>query len=140
MGAPMAGQILKGGVKLTVFDVECGQVQTLVDAGAGAAASPKELGAASDIVVCSLPHPDVLKEVVLGDDGLIHGMGAGGVVLPTGCSLFPEEIVALPRSWAERTYRNIGYWNELDKGGHFAAFEQPELFVNELRKCFRLVR
>ena len=81
MGAPMARQILKGGVKLMVFDVDSGQVQALVDAGAGAAASPKELGAASDIVVCSLPHPDVLKEVVLGDDGLIQGLAAGSVVI-----------------------------------------------------------
>ena len=59
------------------------------------------------------------------------------VTLPTGCSLFPKEIVPTPRSWAEQRYTNITYWNELDKGGHFAAFEQPELFINELRNCFR---
>ncbi|MEM7019681.1 MAG: epoxide hydrolase family protein [Pseudomonadota bacterium] len=62
------------------------------------------------------------------------------VALPTGCSLFPQEIVPTPRSWAETRYGNIVYWNELDKGGHFAAFEQPELFVNELRACFKLMR
>ena len=62
------------------------------------------------------------------------------VQLPTGCSIFPKEIVPTPRSWAERRYANIVYWNELDRGGHFAAFEQPELFVEELRKCFRLMR
>ncbi|MEM9620332.1 MAG: epoxide hydrolase [Pseudomonadota bacterium] len=61
------------------------------------------------------------------------------VTLPTGCSIFPKEIVPTPRSWAERRYNNIVYWNELDKGGHFAAFEQPELFVQELRRCFRLM-
>jgi len=61
------------------------------------------------------------------------------VSLPTGCSLFPKEIVPTPRSWAEQRYTNIGYWNELNKGGHFAAFEQPELFINELRNCFRLL-
>ena len=59
---------------------------------------------------------------------------------PTGCSIFPKEIVPTPRSWAETRYKNIIYWNELEKGGHFAAFEQPELFVNELRDCFRLMR
>ena len=59
------------------------------------------------------------------------------VTLPTGCSIFPKEIVATPRPWAEQRYHNIVYWNELDKGGHFAAFEQPELFVQELRNCFR---
>jgi len=62
--------------------------------------------------------------------------GAQTVELPTGCSIFPKEIVPTPRSWAERRYTNIVYWNELDKGGHFAAFEQPELFVAELRSCF----
>ncbi len=66
--------------------------------------------------------------------------GGGGVELPVGCSIFPKEIVPVPRSWAEQTYKNIVYWNELDRGGHFAAFEQPDLFVDELRKCFRLMR
>ena len=56
--------------------------------------------------------------------------------MPAGCSIFPKEIVAKPRSWAEGRYTNIVYWNELDRGGHFAAFEQPQLFVEELRKCF----
>ncbi|MBL6689466.1 MAG: epoxide hydrolase [Pseudomonadales bacterium] len=55
------------------------------------------------------------------------------VKLPTGVSSYPKEIVRTPRSWAEQRYTNIQYWNDLDKGGHFAAFEQPELFVSELR-------
>jgi len=67
------------------------------------------------------------------------GKGGNTVQLPAGCSIFPKEIVPTPRSWAEQRYKNIVYWNELDKGGHFAAFEQPELFVNELRDCFRLM-
>ncbi len=62
------------------------------------------------------------------------------VVLPTGCSIFPKEIVPTPRTWAEKRYKNIVYWNELDRGGHFAAFEQPAAFVEELRACFRLMR
>jgi pimeloyl-ACP methyl ester carboxylesterase len=61
------------------------------------------------------------------------------VQLPTGCSIFPKEIVATPRSWAEQRYNNIQYWNELEQGGHFAAFEQPDLFVTELRKCFSTI-
>ena len=67
------------------------------------------------------------------------GEGDTTVKLPTGCSIFPKEIVPTPRSWAEKRYTNIIYWNELDQGGHFAAFEQPELFVQELRSCFRLM-
>lgn len=81
MGAPMARRILTHGVQLRVCDLDAAAVERLVDAGAGAAANPAELGAASDIVVCSLPHPTVLNEVALGEDGLIHGLKAGGVVI-----------------------------------------------------------
>lgn len=60
--------------------------------------------------------------------------------VPTGCSIFPKEIFRSSRRWAERRFRDLRYWNELDKGGHFAAFEQPDLYVDELRSFFRLVR
>jgi pimeloyl-ACP methyl ester carboxylesterase len=62
------------------------------------------------------------------------------IEMPVGCSIFPREIVPAPRSWAERVYPNLIHWNELDRGGHFAAFEQPELFTQELRDCFRPLR
>ncbi|PXY20024.1 epoxide hydrolase family protein [Prauserella flavalba] len=62
------------------------------------------------------------------------------VGVPTGCSIFPREVPRPSRRWAEKRYTDIRYWNELDRGGHFAAFEQPALFVNELRTFFRLVR
>lgn len=61
----------------------------------------------------------------------------GPVQLPTGISLFPKEIIPPPRKWAARTYANITYWNEPDKGGHFAAFEQPVVFVDECRTFFK---
>jgi pimeloyl-ACP methyl ester carboxylesterase len=54
--------------------------------------------------------------------------------------VFPKDIYAAPRSWAERCIHNLIHWNELEKGGHFAAFEQPELFVNEIRTAFRSIR
>lgn len=60
--------------------------------------------------------------------------------LPTGCSVFPKDIYTAPRSWAEHCIHDLIYWNEMGRGGHFAAFEQPALFVNELRNCFRLIR
>jgi pimeloyl-ACP methyl ester carboxylesterase len=62
------------------------------------------------------------------------------VTVPTGCSIFPKEIPRPSRRWAERRYTNIIHWNELDRGGHFAAFEQPDVFVEEVRAFFRLVR
>ena len=73
-----------------------------------------------------------------------ESFGGGGrtdeVTVPTGCSIFPKEIFTCSKRWAEKRYTNLIYWNELDKGGHFAAFEQPELFVNEVRNCFESVR
>jgi epoxide hydrolase len=68
------------------------------------------------------------------------GKGDFQVDLPAGISAFPREITKAPRKWAERTLRNIVYWNDCARGGHFAAWEQPELFVEELRQCFALMR
>ncbi len=62
--------------------------------------------------------------------------GTGTVDIPTACSIFPKEIIRCSRRWADQRYTAISYWNELDHGGHFAAWEQPELFVSELRKAF----
>lgn len=62
------------------------------------------------------------------------------LALPVGVTIFPGEFSRPSRRWAERHYANIIHWNETDKGGHFAAFEQPELFVTELRTCFRQLR
>ena len=55
-------------------------------------------------------------------------------------SVFPDEIYAAPRSWAERAYPKLIHYNRLDKGGHFAAWEQPVLFCAELRAGFRPLR
>jgi pimeloyl-ACP methyl ester carboxylesterase len=62
------------------------------------------------------------------------------VKIPVGCSMFPKEIFRSSRRWAEKRFEKLVYWNDLDKGGHFAAFEQPTTFVNELRSCFRHMR
>jgi pimeloyl-ACP methyl ester carboxylesterase len=60
--------------------------------------------------------------------------------VPMGASIFPKEIIRMSRRWASKRFTDIRYWNELDRGGHFAALEQPETFVNEVRSFFRLVR
>jgi epoxide hydrolase len=62
------------------------------------------------------------------------------IAVPVGCSIFPREIPRASRRWAERRFTDIRHWNELDRGGHFAAFEQPELFTDEVRAVFRHVR
>jgi hypothetical protein len=63
-----------------------------------------------------------------------------GLEIPVAVSAFPDEIYAAPRSWAERAYPKLIYYNKLDKGGHFAAWEQPQLFSQELRAAFRSLR
>jgi pimeloyl-ACP methyl ester carboxylesterase len=62
------------------------------------------------------------------------------VTIPTAISVFPDEIYAAPRSWAEKAYPNLIHYNKLDRGGHFAAWEQPQLFSEELRVAFRSLR
>jgi pimeloyl-ACP methyl ester carboxylesterase len=63
-----------------------------------------------------------------------------GVSVPTAVSVFPRELYQAPRSWTERAYPNLIYFNEVDKGNHFAAWQEPELFANEVRAAFRSLR
>ena len=69
-----------------------------------------------------------------------HKTSAGEVRIPAAVSRFPREIIPVPRSWAQRAYPNLVYFNELQKGGHFAAWEQPVLFTGEMRAAFRPLR
>ncbi len=62
------------------------------------------------------------------------------LTLPVGCSIFPKEIFRTSRRWAEKRFSNLIYFEEKEKGGHFAAFEQPEIYVDEIRSCFRQLR
>lgn len=62
------------------------------------------------------------------------------ITLPAGASIFPHEIFRSSERWCKERFPNLVHYNQLDKGGHFAAFEQPDLFVNEIRTCFGKVR
>lgn len=62
------------------------------------------------------------------------------IELPVAVSAFPREILPTPRKWAERNYRNLVHWGDMEKGGHFAAWEQPQAFVSELRSAFGKMR
>jgi pimeloyl-ACP methyl ester carboxylesterase len=68
------------------------------------------------------------------------GQAPRPVSIPVGFTTFPGEIWRTPRSWVEKAYPNVIYFNEVDKGGHFAAWEEPELFSDELRAAFRPLR
>ena len=78
------------------------------------------------------------------DDGRARALAAGQdpppPSVPVGFTTFPGEIWATPRSWAEAAYPGLAYFNEVDKGGHFAAWEEPELFSTEVRAAFRGLR
>jgi pimeloyl-ACP methyl ester carboxylesterase len=64
----------------------------------------------------------------------------GEISLPVAITVFPDDVYRPPESWARRAYRNLIYFHEVDRGGHFAAWEQPELFSAELRAAFRPLR
>jgi pimeloyl-ACP methyl ester carboxylesterase len=70
----------------------------------------------------------------------VSAISAADVSIPAAVSVFPGEIYQAPRSWTEQAYHKLIYFNKLDKGGHFAAWEQPQLFATELRASFKSLR
>ena len=70
----------------------------------------------------------------------LHFFAPKGVKIPVAVSVFPDEISAAPKSWAEKAYPKLIHYNRLPKGTHFAAWEQPELFVSEVRASFKTFR
>ena len=78
------------------------------------------------------------------ESGRAQALAAGKtppqVSLPVGFTTFPDEIFRAPRSWVEKAYPTLTYFHEADKGGHFAAWEQPQLFSEEIRAAFRSLR
>jgi pimeloyl-ACP methyl ester carboxylesterase len=78
------------------------------------------------------------------ESGRAQALGAGQappqVKLPVGFTTFPGEIFRAPRSWVEKAYPTLTYYNQVDRGGHFAAWEEPELFATEIRAAFSPLR
>jgi pimeloyl-ACP methyl ester carboxylesterase len=73
-------------------------------------------------------------------DALAAGKKPAKLSVPVAFTVFPSEIFQAPRSWAEKVYPNLVYFNEAEKGGHFAAWEEPEIFARELRAAFSSLR
>jgi pimeloyl-ACP methyl ester carboxylesterase len=69
-----------------------------------------------------------------------NNFNAVDISIPAAITVFPGEIYQTPRSWADRAYHDLIYFNEVDKGGHFAAWEEPELFSREIRAAVRSLR
>jgi hypothetical protein len=84
---------------------------------------PAELGAAEDTA----------RLYCENNAGNFNGVD---ISIPPAVTVFPGEIYRAPRSWVERSYHNLVYWNEVDKGGRFAAWEEPELFATEIQAAF----
>jgi len=106
MGGPMAEQVLAKHGAVTVFDVDAANVRRLVGKGAALAGSPKTLAEASDWVVTMLPHPSVLEAVVLGPDGLIHGLAPGATLIDMSTSGM-EAVQAIGAKLAEKGVRMV---------------------------------
>ena len=82
-------------------------------------------------------HSDLVGASLLGNTSLDGGFFAPqGIAIPVAVSAYPTEIYTAPRSWAEKAFPKLIYYNKVAKGGHFAAWEQPEFFTNELRAWF----
>ena len=113
----------------------------------------KIAGAFSGQQAGDLSRDDVLDDVMLywlTNTGVSSGrlywenklgfFDAGNVSIPAAVSVFPDELYQAPRSWTEQAYQNLIYYNQLDEGGHFAAWEQPQVFSEEVRAGFRPLR
>jgi pimeloyl-ACP methyl ester carboxylesterase len=90
-----------------------------------------------------LTNTGVSSSRLYWDNGLTSKGGffdVSGVTIPVAVSVFPDEIYAAPRSWVERAYPKLIHFNKLDKGCHFAAWEQPQLYVAEIRASFKSLR
>ena len=67
-------------------------------------------------------------------------MKTAKISVPVGITVFPDDVYRPPQTWARRAYPTLAYFHEVDKGGHFAAWEQPDLFSAEIRAAFRSLR
>jgi pimeloyl-ACP methyl ester carboxylesterase len=90
----------------------------------------------SAIVDDTQQRPGILR----GDPAWAGQAPPGSRFVPVDFTTFPGEIFAAPRSWVETVYPNLTYFNEVDKGGHFPAWEEPELFATEIRAAFGPLR
>jgi pimeloyl-ACP methyl ester carboxylesterase len=103
----------------------------------------------SELFMDGKPFGDITRDDVLDNITLtwltnqFNGndfFGIKGVKVPIAVSVFPEELYEAPRSWAEKAFSNLIYYKKHNKGGHFAAWEQPELLVNDIREGFKSLR
>lgn len=93
-----------------------------------------------DNITLAWPTNTGISSARLYWENKLHFFAPMDVAIRVAVSAFPDELYQAPRSWAERAYPNLIYYNKLDKGGHFAAFEQPRRLSQELQSAFRSLR
>jgi pimeloyl-ACP methyl ester carboxylesterase len=113
---------------LTFGNLQLGQPHIVHQPSGAQSAKPKESDAAAPLM--ARLYWESFKGATI----------ARATDLTVGVSIFPRDTTRGRRAWAERYLSRIVHWNKLDRGGHFAAWEQPELFVQEVATCFRSVR
>ncbi|MBX9843173.1 MAG: epoxide hydrolase [Xanthobacteraceae bacterium] len=116
-----------------------------VTSGGDAEASPTKDDVLDNITLYWLTNSAASSARLYWENGgqsvvLAAAQKTAEISLPVAVTVFPEEVYRAPETWARRAYRNLIYFHEADKGGHFAAWEQPELFSAELRAAFRSLR
>jgi pimeloyl-ACP methyl ester carboxylesterase len=102
--------------------------------------SLSEISTGSRDSVYGESEPDVSAIARLYWESHLAFFDVKGVEIPVGVTVFPDELYPAPHSWAEKAYPKLIHFNEVDEGGHFAAWEQPQLFSEELRAGFRKLR
>jgi hypothetical protein len=93
-----------------------------------------------DITLYWLTNTAISSARLYWENKGMSALNAVNVSIPAAVSVFPGEIYQAPRSWTERAYHKLIYYHRTDKGGHFAAWEQPQLFSEEIRAAFRSLR
>ena len=106
----------------------------------GALIAPQDPEASSTAVLEPPSSEHLLGTTEIGADVFSQVLVGARVSMVVGFTAFPGEIVVTPRTWVELGYPNLTYYNKVEKGGHFAAWEEPQLFSEELRAAFRPAR
>jgi epoxide hydrolase len=93
-----------------------------------------------NVMMYWLPSAGASSARIYWESFSLIGTPQASIEIPSGVSMFPKEIFRASRRWVEERFKNLVHYNVLEKGGHFAAFEQPDTFVDEVRTCFRHMR
>jgi pimeloyl-ACP methyl ester carboxylesterase len=127
------------GLAAFMLDHDAASLELIIKAFAGQPGGITRDDVLDNITLCWLTNTAISAARIYAENRYSF-FAAKGVSVPAAVSAFPDELYQAPRSWAEQAYPNLIHYNKLDKGGHFAAWEQPQLLSEELRAGFRSLR